>query len=909
MLYGRDEELAAIDRLLGQVREGRGQTLVLRGEAGIGKTALLDYAAAEASDMRVVRGTGVEYESGMPYAGLHMLLSGHLDRIDSLPDAQARALRNALNMGARQDTDGGDRFLVGLAVLTLLADLAEEKPLLCAVDDAQWLDGPSVEALLFAARRLEAEPVALLFAARDLDAPEFPAPGLPEVRLRGLDKAAATELLARHAAELPRHVHHEILAAAMGNPLALLELPGLRTQAHDASSAYERIRRSFAEKIAALPEPSRTLLMLVAADDAAGIPAIMGAAGRLGASVGDLEPAERRGLLRSTADGRLEVRHPIVRTAAYGDAPLNLRIAAHRALAETYRERGDHCHHAWHLARSATGPDESVAAVLESTADAERETGGDASAAAMYESAAGLSPDPGARGRRLASAARAYAFAGMPDRAAELAARAEPDLPDPMARADLTLIRASLADEQDRTKEAYRMFADTAASVADLDPATSGYLFFQAAGAAANAGDFASVDAIAARVTELGLPNAAHLRALSRVFAGQNPLAAPGDLTAGVAALRELMGAMRLCYGPRDRVRAGLWHILVGDFEGAAEAAAELEGRYRAQGAIGLLASVLMIRSRAQLMLGRHREARTAAAEGLRIAADTGQHRIRVYLATVLALLAAIEGDEAACTELTEEALARGVPPSSVHAAGARGLLDLGLGRHEAALSRLSDVVAGPNRQGAIASLPDLVEAAVRAGDPDLGRDAAAWYADWARQIGLPWAEAIALRCAALLAPDDAADAAFAQAVELHRKGGAPFERARTELLYGEWLRRSRRRNDARVQFHSALEAFERLGAAPWAERVRSELRAAGESLATGAGTGAGAGAGTRDDLAARLTPQELQVVRLAAAGLSNREIGAQLFLSPRTVGYHLYKAYPKLGVASRGELARLDLT
>ncbi|MDL4813576.1 LuxR family transcriptional regulator [Actinomadura opuntiae] len=904
MLYGRDEELAAIDRLLGQVREGRGRTLVLRGEAGIGKTALLDHAVAKASDMRMLRSTGVEYESGMPYAGLHMLLGGHLDRIDSLPEAQARALRAALNMGTRQDTDGGDRFLVGLAVLTLLADLAEEKPLLCVVDDAQWLDGPSVEALLFAARRLEAEPIAMLFAARDMDAPEFPAPGLPELRLRGLGKDAATELLARHAAELPRHVHHEVLAAAMGNPLALLELPGLRTHAYDTSSAYERIHRAFAEKIAALPEPSRTLVLLVAADDLGATGVVVEAAGRLGASVADLEPAERRGLLRSTADGRLEVRHPLVRTAAYGEAPLTLRLAAHRALAAAYRERGDHCHHAWHLAKSAVGPDEEAAAVLESTADAERDTGGDASAAAMYESAAALSPDPSARGRRLAAAARAYAFAGLADRAVELAARAEPDLPDPIARAGLTLIRASLADDQDRTKEAYRMFAETAASVAELDPHTSGYLFFQAAGAAANAGDFASVEAIAARGAELDLPNASHLRALARVFAGQNPLAASGDMTAGVAALRELTAAMNACYGPRDRIRLGMWHILLGDIEGAAETAAELERRYRAQGAIGLLAQVLMIRSRALLLLGRHRDARTAADEGMRIAADTGQHRIRVYLATVLALLAAIAGDEARCAELTEEALARGVPPSNVHAAAARSLLDLGLGRHEAALSRLSDVVAGPSRQGAIASLPDLVEAAVRAGRPELGREAADWYAGWARQIGRPWAEAIALRCTALLDPGDAADAAFAQAVELHRKGGTPFERARTELLYGEWLRRARRRNDARVQLHSALEAFERLGAAPWADRVRTELRAAGESLAGGAD-----GDADRDDLAARLTPQELQVVRLAAAGLSNREIGAQLFLSPRTVGYHLYKAYPKLGVAARGELPRLDLT
>lgn len=384
------------------------------------------------------------------------------------------------------------------------------------------------------------------------------------------------------------------------------------------------------------------------------------------------------------------------------------------------------------------------------------------------------------------------------------------------------------------------------------------------------------------------------------MFAGQNPLAGGGELAQGVAALRELMDGMRTCYGPRDRIRAGMWHLMIGDVRGAAEVATALERRHRDEGAIGLLAPVLMLRARTDLLLGRHRDALTAAAEGLRIATDTGQRRIRVYIDTVLAQLAAIEGDEERCAELTDEALARAVPPSNVHAASARALLDLGLGRYEAALERLSDVVAGPHRQGAIAALPDLVEAAVRAGVPERAREAAEWYGRWAAQIGQPWVEAIAARCAALLTPDDP-DALYARALELHREGGTPFEQARTELLYGEWLRRSRRRNDARARLHSALEAFDLLGAAPWVERVRTELRAAGESLTDGEGG--------RDVLAARLTPQELQVVRLAATGLSNREIGAQLFLSPRTVGYHLYKAYPKLGVAARAELARLDLS
>lgn len=902
MLLGRDGELAAIDGLLDRARAGRSGTLVLRGEAGIGKSALLDHAAGAADGMRVLRGTGVETESGMPYAGLHLLLGRHLDRIGGLPDAQAEALRAALNMGGPEAES--DRFLVGLAVLTLLADLAEEQPLLCLVDDAHWMDGASAEALLFAARRLDAEPIAVVFAARDAVAPECAAPefvaqGLPELRLRGLDGDAAAALLADRAPGLPGHVRREILAGAMGNPLALLELPGRGGH----GSAYERILGSLAERIAALPEPARRLVLLVGVDDLGDAGVVVRAAGRSGAaaSIDDLEPAERAGLLRTTSDGRLEVRHPLIRTAAVREATLGLRLAAHRALAEAYLERGDVCHHAWHLARSVTEPDEHVAAVLERTAETERNAGGNAAVAAMYEAAADLTPDPAERGRRLAAAARASADAGLPERAVELAARAEADLPDPLARAELTLIRASLADEQDRAGDAHRLFAETAASVTGLDPRTSGYLYFQAAAAAANAGDFAAMDGIAAEGVRLGVPNAPHLRALSRVFAGQNPLA-DADPADGVAALRELMDAMGACYAPRDRIRAGMWHLMIGDVRGAAEVAADLERRFRDRGAIGLLAPVLMLRTRTDLLLGRFRDALTGATEGARIAADTGQHRIRVYLDTSLGQLAAIQGDEERCLELTEEALSRGLPPSNVHAAAARSLLDLGLGRYEAALERLADVVAGPTRQGAIAALPDMVEAAVRAGVPERARDAATWHADWAAQTQQPWAQAVAARCAALLATDDP-DPLYSKALDLHREGGTPFEQARTELLYGEWLRRSRRRNDARARLHAALEAFERLGAAPWTERARTELRAAGESL-----TGGRDDPAARDDLAARLTPQELQVTRLAATGLSNREIGAQLFLSPRTVGYHLYKAYPKLGVTTRAALARLDL-
>ncbi|MGI5165799.1 LuxR C-terminal-related transcriptional regulator [Spirillospora sp. CA-253888] len=501
---------------------------------------------------------------------------------------------------------------------------------------------------------------------------------------------------------------------------------------------------------------------------------------------------------------------------------------------------------------------------------------------------------------RLALAARAAADGGLPEQAVEYAGRAARDVADPSLRADLVLIRATLADEQDRAGEAARLLAETAAEVAPADPRTAGYLMFQAGSAAANAGDYAGLARLADRAEELAVGNAHLVRALVRLFAGQNPLerADPSD---GVAALRELIDSGAACLGPRDTLRAALWHVMIADVAGAHTFVEPLVRRFREDGAIGLLSPALMVLARAQLMLGHPREALTSATEGMRIAADTGQHRVRVYHATVLALLAAMRGDEERVAGLTAEPLARDVPPSNVHAAGALSLLDLGLGRYDAALDRLLGVVSGANRQGSIGSLPDLVEAAVRAGRAGEGRQAADWYREWSAQVAQPWTEAVALRCAALMAADGDAGGLYARAVERHRHdGGMPFERARTELLYGEWLRRSRRRNDARAALRSALETFERLGAAPWAERARTELRASGESTAGGAADA------PVEDVFAALTPQELQVVRLAAAGLSNREIGAQLFLSPRTVGYHLYKVYPKLGVASRGELARL---
>ncbi|WP_344029007.1 LuxR C-terminal-related transcriptional regulator, partial [Streptomyces luteireticuli] len=389
---------------------------------------------------------------------------------------------------------------------------------------------------------------------------------------------------------------------------------------------------------------------------------------------------------------------------------------------------------------------------------------------------------------------------------------------------------------------------------------------------------------------------------LARLAAGQHRCdgAAPAD---GARAVRELIGAAgESADDVREAVQLGWWHLFHGDLAAARDLAEALERQCREQGAFGVLGLVQMLLARTQLLLGLHREALATATDGLRTADDTGQARVRVHLATVLAQLAAVRGDEEGCRALTAEALALGIAPGTVHAAGALSLLDLGLGRPGAALDRLTAVVAAPDRQGVIGALPDLVEAAVRHGRPEPGRSALDWYEQHlTAHSRRPWAEAVALRCRALLTRDpEEAEALYARAVRRHHEGtGSAFERARTELLHGEHLRRMRRTGDARARLRSALETFERLGAGPWAERARAELRAGGESLVA-----SGAPAGPLD----LLTPQELQVAGLAAQGLSNRDIGARLFISPRTAGYHLSNVYPKLGITSRRELSGVGL-
>ncbi|MGW0485660.1 AAA family ATPase [Nonomuraea sp. NPDC003214] len=868
MLRGRTEEKAAVGALLAAAREGTSGALVVRGEAGIGKTALLDHTAglARAHGMHVLRATGIEAESELPYAGLSLLTGGLLDRLDALPPRQAAALAGALGL-AGSDGDG-DTFMIGLAVLGLLAERA---PLLCLVDDAQWLDSASAAALLFAARRLRAEGVVMMFAVREPHAPGFPTTGLPELRLGGLTGEAARALVG----DLPPHAREEVLAEADGNPLALRVLARAR-RGRDAGGltpgpgpvpVQDRIVRTFGDRIGALPAATRTVLLVAAADDTGEPAAVLRAAGRLGAGLSDLDPAEAAGLLRIDGD-RLVFGHPLMRSAAYQGATASRRAEAHRALAEVL----DGDRRAWHLAAAATGPDERVAAALESTALRAGERRGHAAVAAAYERAAALTPDPVTRERRLLAAARAAADAGQFERADRLTGQVG-------ASAEAAALKAVIADGLGRTEEAHALLFESAGQVT---PAELPALLRGAARAAWRANDFAALDRIAACV-----PPDSDVHRLATAALATNRLD-----DGGIETLRELLA------GPphddlQDRLLFARLHLVIGDMEGAMRLASALERECRARGALGVLPAVQAVLARTLLFTGRHADARATLADGLQIAADTCQRMPRIELSVTLAELAAVEGDEERCRELAAEAIERDLAPSAVHAVVALSLLDLGLGRHEAALDRMESVVSGSRPMGVMGHLPILVEAAVRLGRRGPAEAATRLFASWAGRVAQPWAEAVALRCRALIA-DDAG--LFEQSVRMRTY---PFEQARTALLYGERLRRDRRTADARAHLRGAAETFERLGARPWAERARAELRATGETRAA------------RDHaagLADRLTPQELQSVRLAATGLSNREIAERLFVSPRTVGHHLYKAYPKLGVTTRAELASLGL-
>lgn len=911
MLYGRADDLARIAGMLDDARSGRSGALVIRGEAGAGKTVLIDRAAATADGVRVLRATAVDTESDLPYSGLHLLLRGQLGSLDALPDGQAAALRNALGLGPPAAQASADRFLVGLAVLTLLARLAEERSLLCLIDDAHWLDHDSAEALLFAARRLESEGVVIIFAARDDDRP-FPATGIAELRLARLDDALADRLIAEQAPDVAAAARSAIIRQAQGNPLALVELSSILTPEQRSGESpvlpvgtlpvTDRVRQSFRDRLNLLPERTRHLLGLAAADSG-DLDLVVRAGRRLdGLTLSALVPAEAAGLVR-LEDGRIAFRHPLLRAVAYRELPGEVRLSAHRALAAEFAVRRDPVREAWHLAAASVGPDDAAAAALERSARQIRSRGGYAAESVAYERAARLSSDPADRGRRLAAAAFAAADAGQHQRVPRLAHRARNQLIDPLARARLAEAEARIAIAHGDAARAHAALAYAAAATAGSgDHLGAIALSFDAATTAWLAGDLPAVAEIARRGTDSAADRARGPLWHATVALGH---LAADEATAGLPWLGALIDGVRSARrtgGLQQRAQLAIWDLLVGDDDAAHATAVDLERDARDRGAIGVLPAALTLVTRAQLFRGRHPEAWAGAAEGLRIARDTEQAQAVALLTGAQAYLAAVEGDEARVRELGDQLAGARDPGSLGMRSVSADLLDLALGRPETVARRAREFdhdAPIARTMMLIHRMPDLVEAAALVGDLDLARAFDRRIQAWAPLTGQAWSVAVASRCTALIDPATADDH-FARAVRLHRAGGRPFERARTELLYGEWLRRARRRAEAATVLESALEQFDRMGARPWADRAGSELRAAGRRRppstvrpATGAG---------------QLTAQELQVVRMAAQGMTNKAIGARLFLSHRTVAYHLHKAFPKLGVASRGELAALSL-
>ncbi|MFC9877717.1 AAA family ATPase [Nocardia salmonicida] len=924
MLHGRDTEQAMIDDLLSGARAGRSGAMVLRGEAGIGKTALLDYAAAQG--IPTVRSAGIESEAELPFAALHLLVRPGMELVRQLPSRQRDALEAAFGLG---EGAPADRMLIGLAVLTLLAEEAAQGPLLCVIDDAHWLDRASAEALLFAARRLDAEGVVMLFATRS-GPQDFPAPGLTELALAGLRPDAAAALLDAGAISLSPAMRYRLLAEAGGNPLALLELPSVVGEGIvDESNPLpltQRLQLAFHGRVTRLPAATRTVLLIAAAAGAADLAPVLRAASALGASLPDLQPAQDAGMVAT--DGQvLTWRHPLLRSAVYQGSALTDRLAAHRALAAALVDDDAADLRAWHLACAATGPDEHTATALERTADRARRRHGFHGAVAAYDRAAALSTDAGARVRRLVLAAETATEAGLTDRAERLAERAESlshrtefdadgvgnadrAKTDPTSRSRaaaasgsdgsgfelrLDLVRAQAEFAGGKPGSAHRRLMSAAVAARETDPRGAARILTKAVHTAWYLGPD-ELDEVAAVLTTLRLveddPATPIVRYLTGSVTGHR-----------VAELRDAAAAARAggADSPADLVQLCGSGLVVGQDAQVEELAGELVKECREQGRIGLLAPLLFFRSEGLSFGGRPRESRIAAEEGLRIAQDIGQAQWVSQIHAFLAYLAALQGDSTTCRDHADRAVAEefggpgAVGASWAHAATA--LLALGEGRLEQAQTELAHMSIEPARHHVIGlrTLPDQIEVAVRLGATDRATEALDRLTHWAQRGGQAWIAALAARGRALLADGSDAEQHFVAALAVNR----PFDEARTRLLYGEWLRRDKRKVDARTQLELAMDLFDRLDATPWSERARTELGA----LGVGTGTRASGG-----PLSA-LTPQESQIVRLAAQGLSNREIAARLFLSHRTVGHHLYKAYPKLGVLSRGELSALDLT
>ena len=899
MLLGRQSECRRIDELLDRARAGRSGALAIRGDAGIGKTALLQHAMDRAEGMTVVRALGVESEAELEFSALLEVCWPLRRHLDEIPEHQAEALRAALGLGPGE---AQDRFAVGAATLSLLAAAAEADPLFVVLDDAHWLDRSSQDALMFAARRLEADRVALLAAAREGEERTFEAPGVESIRLTGLSREAATTMLG----EIAPAVAERLCDAAQGNPLALIELPRLLSAEQlegtvpldDPPAAGSSVERAFARRADALPEGARRALLVAAVSSSSEREPIAAALVALGLAPDALEIAEDAGLLR-LGHGTVEFRHPLVRSAVYHAAAGSQRRAAHRALADVLVGPSQAEPRAWHLAGAALGPDETAAEALAQAAEHARRRSGYAAAAAALERAARLSPDPVAGLERLAAAADAAWRAGRTEIASGLVAETLAGVGDGPVRADALRLQGAIEFFSGRADRAAAALLEAVRLLEDSDPA----------GAVAAAAD--AVNAlIRVREPALALETARKARSLAAPDGGETDAEAAvalgyglcfagryGEAESHLQRAVELVGTTATSTDPLRAGRLSAALGWLGLHELAHDNLAETVRRARAAGAVGSLPHLLASSAWQALHASRWNEAHADAGEALELADEIDQPVTATQALGVLTWLRALRGDEAQCRAYADETHRRagafGFRLYQLLVSHCLALLDLGVGRVDDAIGRLEKVARHADERGlyipGVSPQLELAEAFVRVGR---NTEAEAILASFERSelASAPLPSALAARCRALLADPDR----FEQAYALHERAQSPFALARTRLCHGERLRRAGRRVEAREQLRPALETFERIGAKPWAERARGELRATGETLRR-----------RKPHEAEELTPQELQIALQVAEGKANKEVGAALFLSHKTVEFHLSRVYRKLQVSSRAELIR----
>jgi DNA-binding CsgD family transcriptional regulator len=889
-----------LDHLVASVQAGRSRVLVLRGEAGVGKSALLEYVAGRAEGCRIARVGGDESEIELAFAGLHMVCAPLLDRLEHLPAPQRHALEKAFGLTAG---DPPDRFLIGLAVLSVLAEVAEERPLICLVDDAHWLDRASARALAFVARRLLAEPVGMVFTTRDgADTPGLG--GLPELVVRGLADADAHELLeAGLHAPLDPAVMDRIVADTHGNPLALLELPRAMTPAELAGgfglpgrmSVTSRIEAGFLRRISLLPAATQRLMLLLAVEPVGDPLVVWRAARSLGMASDAAWPAVDDGLVQ--LGQRIVFRHPLVRSAAYRRATADERREAHRALAEATDADADPDRRAWHRAQAAAGPDEDVAAELERAASRARRRGGLSAAAAFLERSVALTTNPTQRVERALEAAEAELEAGGLEAALALLASIDPGPLDPLLRGRVDLLRGWIGFLAGDGSESPRLLLDAARRLESVDVGLARETYLQALSATSYAGRLArgtdvhevARAAIAApgltppRPVDLLLEGLALLISRGPVEATPLLRQAGGIFRRGETSLQEDLRWLGLaCATASSTWDYGSWHDL----------ASRQVQFTRASGALTILPIALNNLAILLLWEGDLDGAAVLLAEAEAVTEATGS-QYTPYGATFLAALRGREPEASALIGATvTDAVAGGRGHVARFATSASATLYNGLARYEQAFAAAAEADAHfPDWSGDL-QLHELVEAGVRAGRPEAAFEARDRLSDMTRAMGTEWPQGIDARSRALLSRAAIAEDLYHESIDYLRRTPISMELARSHLLFGEWLRRQNRRVDAREQLRIAHESFVAMGAEAFADRAGRELAATGETVRKRT-------VDTREDL----TAQEAQIARLAAEGRTNPEIAARLFISARTAEYHLHKVFAKLGISSRREL------